>query len=93
MSNLGISKLVEEIGELQIELGQLQQALGKKLACMGTDEHWDGGPALSQRIEDEMADVTAAMILVRNKLDLDGERIYDRAKTKLDTFNAWDATP
>ncbi len=41
MSNQGLSKLIEELGELT-------QVCGKKLACMDTDVHWGGGSLLPQ---------------------------------------------
>lgn len=92
MSNKGLSKLCEEIGELQAELGQLQQVIGKKLACMDTDTHWDEAfSPLSKRLEDEFADVQAAMHFVENKLGLNRRSISIRAVAKAAIFAGWDA--
>ena len=67
MSNNGLSKLCEEIGELQIELGRLQQTVGKMLAY-GTDSHPDGTESLLDKFEDEAGDVTASIQFVADKL-------------------------
>jgi hypothetical protein len=48
----GLSKLVEEGGEMQ-------QVAGKLMANGGEDEHWDG-TRLSVRIAEEVADLSAA---------------------------------
>jgi len=77
----GISKLIEEAGEVQ-------QVCGKLLGTGGAEEHWDGSN-LRTRLEDEIADLTAACAFVRihNKLDID--RIEARAKEKLRLFKQW----
>lgn len=82
----GMTKLIEECGELV-------QALGKKLAYYDTDEHPDGGPPLSRRLEDEMADVSAAIEFVADKLRLDWNRIWHRRGEKRERFEKWDAIP
>lgn len=84
MAAKGIAKLIEECGELQ-------QILGKKLAYYTTDDHPDGAGPLTQRLEKEMADVYAAMDLVRGTLDLDGIAIEERRTQKLATFERWHA--
>lgn len=84
MSNNGLSKLTEELGELA-------QVVGKKLARPDTDEHWDGAGSLKLRMEEEMADVTAAMAFVRHKLGLDMAAIRSRAELKYAMFLQWDA--
>jgi NTP pyrophosphatase (non-canonical NTP hydrolase) len=48
----GISKLIEEAGEVQ-------QVCGKLLATGGEASHWDGSD-LRQRLAEEIADVIAA---------------------------------
>lgn len=78
----GISKLIEECGELQQELG--------KFLTYGMGEHPDGKGPLDKRIEDEMADVLAAAELVKIKHKLDGGRINARAQQKLELFLKWD---
>lgn len=91
MTGNGVAKLVEEIGELQTELGQLQQILGKKLAYWYTDEHPDGNGSISTRIEDEMADVKAAINFVVSELGLDSHRILVRHNEKIKLFQKWHA--
>jgi len=79
----GIAKLIEECGELQ-------QVLGKFLTY-GMGEHPDGKGPLDKRIEDEMADVLAAMRLVGVKHQtIDLARINFRAEQKLKLFLDWD---
>lgn len=86
MTAKGVAKLIEECGELI-------QVLGKKLAYWDTDEHPDGAGSLNTRIEDEMADVRAAIVMVAAGLDLDLRRIQERITKKYQTFSAWDAIP
>lgn len=78
----GISKLIEECGELQQELG--------KFLTYGMGEHPDGKGPLKERIENEIADVLAACSLVRVKHQLDGARINKRAADKIALFLEWD---
>lgn len=79
----GIAKLIEECGELQ-------QVLGKFLTY-GMGEHPDGKGLLKDRIEDEMADVLAALQLVIVKYPgLDPSRINFRSHQKLKLFLEWD---
>ncbi len=85
MAAAGVAKLIEECGELQ-------QVLGKKLAWFHTDEpHWDG-TNLNERIEDEMADVQAAILFVMDQLSLDYDRIGLRLVHKRNLFEKWHAT-
>lgn len=90
MSNKGLSKLIEECGELSKELGELVQVAAKKLACMSTDEHWDGMGSLKERLENEIADVRAAAAFVVYKLGLDTARIKARSSDKIALFLKWD---
>lgn len=86
MSQKGLTKLLEELGEL----GQIA---AKKIAYMDTDEHPDGLGSMKSRMEDEMADVLAAIDFVVNKFDLDVDRIYDRSRKKYNRFVFWDKEP
>lgn len=77
----GISKLIEEAGEVQ-------QVAGKLLGTGGAVEHWDGSN-LRDRLQEEIADVMAACQFVAeaNQLDVDG--IARRVDAKLATFHKW----
>ncbi len=79
----GISKLVEECGELL-------QACGKLMATHGEPAHWDGSD-LRVRLVQEMADVYAAISFVRNVvLSPQEERTIERrAAEKLAAFYRW----
>lgn len=78
----GLVKLVEECGELI-------QIASKKMACMETDEHWDNAGSLSERLENEIADVRAAINIVEETLNLNTVRILDRAIMKTNLFLQW----
>lgn len=77
----GISKLVEEAGETL-------QACGKLMGTGGQEQHWDGSN-LHARLEDELADLTAAILFVREMNALDGERFDERVQKKLERFRRW----
>lgn len=83
----GLSKLVEEDGELT-------QVLGKILGAGGAIHHWDGSN-LAQRAEEEIADVLAAIdyFVEKNKV-LRVHVIQNRRNDKLKLFRSWhDDTP
>ena len=84
MTANGLAKLLEELGELG-------QVAAKKLAYFNTDEHPDGAGSLKIRMEQEMADVAAAMAFVQQQFGLDGRAIEARACVKLDLFQRWHA--
>lgn len=90
MSNHGLSKAIEEMGEAL-------QVFGKKLACPDTNEHWDGGPSLNVRMQEEIADVKAILeFLCVDKKDhfhLDPNVIYARTQKKLALFRKWESEP
>jgi NTP pyrophosphatase (non-canonical NTP hydrolase) len=92
MANKGRSKLIEECSELVKELGELIQVLAKQDACHGSNTHFDGSN-LKERIEDEMGDVLGAIKFAKFELDLDIERIRDRAYAKYQTFCRWNQDP
>lgn len=77
----GISKLIEEAGEVT-------QVCGKLIALAGESNHWDGTD-LRERLEDELADVIAAWDFVIYHNGLDGGRIKKRARDKLKLFETW----
>lgn len=82
----GLAKLIEECGELV-------QAASKKLAYYRTEQHPDGGPPLSNRLENEIADVVAACHFCIEVMELDHEHIRNRTAEKVETFQKWHADP
>lgn len=80
----GLAKLNEECGEVV-------QVIGKLMMTKGEVEHWDGGPDLKTRLEDEIGDVLAACRFVIKwcRPGLDVERINRRAAEKLALFERW----
>lgn len=77
----GLSKLLEECGEV-VQVG------GKLMGTGGEAEHWDG-TNLRERMEEEMADVTAAMAFVIEHENLDIDRIAKRIDEKHALFEQW----
>lgn len=77
----GLAKLNEECGELI-------QVIGKIMAYPLGTSHPDGGPDLTERLSDELADVMAAaeFVLEKNRGIPDTTERW-AAKTK--RFNAW----
>lgn len=77
----GLSKLIEECGEVM-------QVAGKLIATGGGDQHWDGS-SLYRRIHDELADLIAAatFYIAVNGIDID--TFNARVSQKLALFNAW----
>lgn len=82
----GISKLVEELGELG-------QVCGKLMGTGGKIEHWDGEGNLDRRLLNEMADVAAAIefVLKRNLTMYDLHTFHGRREQKLALFDQWHA--
>ena len=83
MSNKGLSKLLEELGELS-------QIAAKKLAYMDIDEHPDGKGSMKLRLEEEIADVLASLEFVCYKFNLNRNFIETRCNIKYDLFLKWD---
>ena len=81
----GLAKLAEECGELL-------QVVGKVLAY-GSGPHPDGTPSLAERLENEIADVTAAIELVAETHALDTQAISQRVDRKLALFREWQQDP
>lgn len=78
----GLAKLMEEMGELQ-------QVLGKIMACEGPSaKYWDGS-SLIPHLQEEVADVQAALMFFRDQNGLDIDLIADRREEKLQKFNYW----
>jgi NTP pyrophosphatase (non-canonical NTP hydrolase) len=77
----GLSKLAEEAGEVV-------QVIGKLMGTGGAVMHWDGSN-LAARLEDEVADLSAAMTFVIRHCRLDVEAIDQRAVAKLQLFDEW----
>jgi NTP pyrophosphatase (non-canonical NTP hydrolase) len=78
----GLAKLIEETSELG-------QVVGKLIAYPG-GEHPDLGPPLRERLEDEIADVLAAIMYVRAHNVLDRGRMDARVIEKFERFQRWD---
>lgn len=98
MTNNGLSKLVEEIGELGQVAGKMLQypALMHDVQVManvsgegGFAKHPDG-TNLRLRLQEELADVMAAARFVMVKLDLDVTAVFQRQCAKESLFNQWD---
>lgn len=77
----GLSKLIEEAGEVS-------QVAGKILGTGGKAEHWDG-TNLRDRMEEELADLMAACDFVIQHNNLNEEKIGNRVIAKLAVFEKW----
>lgn len=81
LHNRGLSKLVEEAGEVLQVAGKLQ--------AYPSGVHPDGGKDLHLRLEDELADLYAAMKVVEVKFKLNRRGISLRSAEKLILFMKW----
>lgn len=81
----GLSKLIEEAGEVC-------QVAGKLIGSSGSANHWDGTD-LRVRLEDEIADLMAACHFAIEANDLNIDRISERAGMKLGLFREWHRAP
>jgi NTP pyrophosphatase (non-canonical NTP hydrolase) len=78
------------INNLNEELGELQQVIGK-LHAYPTGEHPDGKGHLYIRLEEEIADVLAAIgHVIDNNLEVSLDKITKRVEEKMDLFDSWD---
>ena len=79
----GLSKLIEELGELQ-------QVCGKLIGSEGSTAHWSG--ELTEKFIEELGDVYAAMayFVTRNFSPDADNAIIAQAERKFATFNQWD---
>jgi hypothetical protein len=57
----------------------------------GAVDHWDGGPPLNERLEDELGDLLAAIRFVAEENHLRIDRIIARERGKRDLFRTWHA--
>jgi NTP pyrophosphatase (non-canonical NTP hydrolase) len=78
----GLSKLVEELGELG-------QVLGKLMGSGGNTNHWSGD--LNEKLIEELGDVAAAMnfFITKNMNEDQIERIINQADKKETLFEEW----
>jgi hypothetical protein len=76
----GIAKLSEECGELVTVIGKL-------MATDGDPRHWQGD--LRARLEDELADVGAAIAHVLHHCPLNLANVGDRSRVKRGLFSKW----
>ena len=83
-----MSLVFDGLGKLVEEMGELAQVAGKQMACWPERDHWDGSN-LKYRLEEEIADVRAAISFVSKHFDLDYSRIADRYDAKRDLFEYW----
>lgn len=83
----GLSKLVEELGEVA-------QVVGKIMGTGGDIVHWSG-PNLDQRLSEELGDLLASIsfVIEENKQYLNEDEIYKRAQFKRAKFDKWHANP
>lgn len=77
----GLSKLMEEAGEV-VQVG------GKLMGTGGATNHWDG-TNLAERMEEELADLQAAILFFIMTNALDSEKIGDRVGKKVAQFMIW----
>jgi len=88
MRHQGLPKLAEECGELQQVIGKLFQYPDLKFTR--AVEHPDGTVLLT-RLEEEIADVLAAIEFVHQKLKLNTADMTHRRAVKLALFQKWDS--
>jgi len=81
----GMSKVIEEMGELQ-------QVFGKLMGTGGEANHWDGSD-LRKRVLEELADVYAAVqfFVAQNMTQEEQHAWAERVATKRRRFEEWQA--
>jgi len=94
MTNNGLSKLVEELGECAQVAGKLLQypAYQENLRTGKPTWHPDGSD-LRERMTEEMGDVLAAIHYVAVHLKIDANAIHERAQQKVTLFEKWFTEP
>lgn len=80
----GLSKIIEEMGELH-------QVFGKLIGSNGDTNHWSGD--LSVKMIEEIGDVQASILffLDKNFDPLDLDKLSDRIDEKYELFQKWDS--
>jgi NTP pyrophosphatase (non-canonical NTP hydrolase) len=79
----GLAKLMEECGEVI-------QAGAKIIAVNGADVHWQNDLSLTGQLEDEIADVAAAIAFItETNPGFNIGRINARAARKISLFRSW----
>lgn len=81
MTHNGLSKLIEECGEVLQVAGKLLQ--------YPEGEHPDGKGDLLMRLQHEMGDTVAAMSYVCLRLDISQDAVEDHAAAKFALFRQW----
>ena len=81
----GLSKLIEEAGEVQ-------QVAGKLLGSGGESAHWDGSD-LRERLHEEIADLMAACFFVIEANGFDENKMRNRSQEKMELFQKWHGKP
>ena len=81
----GLSKLIEEAGEVQ-------QVCGKIIGARGHPHHWDG-TNLRDRLMSEMGDLLAAIHFAADANYLEWSTIYACSTEKLALFHKWHREP
>lgn len=81
----GLTKLVEECGELIVEVAKKQ--------AFPDDPHPDGRGPMNKRIELEAGDVIAAIMFLSDVHGLDMGAIQAQAEKKIAMFRKWHADP
>ncbi len=83
----GVSKVIEEMGELQ-------QVFGKLIGAAGGINHWDGSN-LREKLIEEIADLQAALDFFKSVCLTfkENARIEDRVRKKSDLFRQWHRDP
>jgi NTP pyrophosphatase (non-canonical NTP hydrolase) len=78
----GLSKLIEEAGEVV-------QVCGKLIATGGEPKHYDG-TNLEHRLADELGDLLAAAeCVITHSSPAFASRVLERYQQKLQLFNRW----
>lgn len=76
------------IHKLNEELGEVLQICGK-LGAYPDSAHPDNAGPLAERLEDELADLSAAIQYIIENNNLNAEKIENRKELKLRRFNIW----